>query len=54
METTPSAQEFIEMLEDSLIYCREADDYGSIAFEMGRWQEYWKEIEPIFNEYGGI
>jgi len=54
MKPAPSTEEFIKMLEDSLAYCKEADDRGSVDFEMGRWQEFWKEIEPILDEKGGI
>lgn len=51
---TPSREEFIKSLEESLDYCRSADDAGSIDFEMARWQEWIKTWEPILNEEGGI
>ena len=50
----PSAEEFIEALEKSLQYCKEADDLGSIDFEMGRWQEWVNTWPQIFDEGGGI
>lgn len=50
----PTRDEFVENLRKSLKYCEEADDAGSIDFEMGRWQEWIKTWPPIFNENGGI
>lgn len=50
----PSIEEFIESLENSLIYCREADDRGSIHFCMGHWQEWVKKWPKIFTKEGGI
>lgn len=54
-EHPPTHETFIKALEDSLKYCQEADDAGSIDREMGRWQEwvanYWP---PIFDKNGGI
>lgn len=51
---TPSREKFIQNLKDSLEYCNEADDAGSIDFEMARWQEDVKGWSPILNENGGI
>lgn len=50
----PSEQEFIKALRDSLDYCEEADDLGSIDFEMARWQEWIKTWPQILDENGGI
>lgn len=50
----PTAEVFIERLRESLKYCEEADDYGSIDFEMGRWQEWIKEWPQILTPEGGI
>lgn len=50
----PTAEEFIKALEESLEYCKEADDRGSIDFEMARWQEWIKTWPQILDEYGGI
>tara|TARA_R110000744_G_scaffold72774_1_gene145950 strand:- start:574 stop:768 length:195 start_codon:yes stop_codon:yes gene_type:complete len=51
---TPGVLEFIKMLKDSLAYCEEADDQGSIDFEMARWQHECTSWEPILDEDGGI
>lgn len=45
---------FITALEESLNYCREADDCGSIDHEMSRWQEWVKTWPQIADENGGI
>jgi hypothetical protein len=51
---TPRAAEFIQALRESLTYCDEVDDAGSIAFEMARWQGWIAEWDPILDENGGI
>lgn len=50
----PTTEEFLKFLKDSYEYCSEADDQGSIDFEMSRWQEYISTWKPILDEYGGI
>lgn len=50
----PTEDEFISALKDSLHYCSEADDSGSIYFEMSRWQEWIKTWPPILDENGGL
>ena len=50
----PTEEEFVEALEKSLKYCREADDRGSVDFEMARWQEWVKSWPPILDENGGL
>lgn len=50
----PTREEFIEMLRASLKYCDEADDAGSIDFEMARWQAEVLRWPPILDENGGI
>ena len=50
----PEAEEFVEALKDSLKYCQEVDDRGSVDFEMARWQEWIKTWPQILNEEGGI
>lgn len=50
----PSHEEFIQCLKDSLKYCEEADDIGSIGHEMARWQEYVNTWPPIYDEEGGL
>lgn len=52
--TLPSPEEFFTALEQSLEYCKNADDVGSIHFEMSRWQEWIKSWPPILDEHGGI
>ena len=51
---TPTREQFIQMLRDSLKNCEEADDAGSIDRCMGRWQEEVRKWEEIFDENGGI
>jgi hypothetical protein len=51
----PSREEFIKALEESLRYCKEVDDSGSIDHEMGRWQlwiQSWNS--QIYDENGGL
>lgn len=50
----PTAEEFIAALRASLKYCEEADDQGSIDFEMSRWQDYVDSWPQILDEEGGI
>jgi len=50
----PSAEEFVERLKASLTYCLEADDRGSVDFEMARWQEWVKSWGNILDEDGGL
>lgn len=50
----PTVEEFVKELEESLEYCKEADDMGSVHFCMGRWQEWVNTWPQIFNEDGGI
>ena len=45
---------FITALGESLSYCREADDAGSIDHEMVRWQNWVKTWPQIADENGGI
>ena len=47
-------ERFIRALRDSLKYCEEADDAGSIDHEMARWQNWVKTWPQIADEYGGI
>jgi len=50
----PSAEEFMKELKESLKYCEEADDRGSVDFCMARWQEWIKTWPQILDEEGGI
>ena len=50
----PTAEEFKKALEESLEVCNEADDRGTIDFEMSIWQEWVKTWPQILNEEGGI
>lgn len=50
----PSIEEFIKRLEESLEYCKEVDDAGSVHHEMGRWQEWIKTWPQIYDENGGL
>lgn len=54
MYILPTQETFIQALKDSLSYCLEADDGGSIDFEMARWQEWVREWPQILTEEGGI
>lgn len=54
MNELPSAQEFVKELEKSLNYCLDADDMGSVHFEMARWQEWIKAWPQILTPEGGI
>lgn len=51
---SPSHKEFIKRLQDSLQYCDEADDAGSIDWEMARWQHWIGQWAPILDENGGL
>lgn len=50
----PSEFEFIEALRQSLKWCEEADDCGTVDFEMARWQEWVNSWKPILDKNGGI
>lgn len=52
--TMSLSEQFVQKLRESLWYCQQADDQGSIDREMGRWQEWIKTWPQIFDEYGGI
>jgi len=52
--TTPTAEIFTQALKDSLEYCEEADDRGSVSWEMARWQAWVATWEPILNEDGSL
>lgn len=49
-----SYKDFIKMLEDSLAYCKEADDAGSVDHCMAQWQAMIKQWPPIYDENGGL
>ena len=49
----PSAEEFINKLRETLKYCEEADDSGSIDGCMAEWQQ-WVDKWPTITEDGGI
>lgn len=53
LDYTPHHEIFIQALRDSLKYCEEADDSGSIDHEMARWQEWVLQWPPILDENGG-
>ena len=54
MDKAPTAKQFMRRLSESLAYCMQADDTGSIDFEMSRWQEWVKTWPPILDEEGGL
>lgn len=51
---TMTHTDFIKMLEESLTYCREADDSGSIDSCMAQWQQVVSQWAPILDENGGL
>lgn len=50
----PTEEEFVQALRESLKYCEEVDDRGSVNFEMAKWQEWIKTWPPILTNQGGI
>lgn len=46
--------DFIERIIAAYEYIMSADDAGSVDFEAGRLQIYFREMEDIFDENGGI
>lgn len=53
-EYAPSAEDFIKMLKESLEYCLEADDQGSIDGCMDGWQREIAKWPTIAHPEGGI
>ncbi len=51
---TLTQKRFIKALENSLEYCRQADDAGSIDHEMARWQDWVATWPKLRDENGGI
>jgi len=49
-----SRSRMLEILKSSVKYLEECDDAGSFDFEIGRLQELFDRMNPIFDENGGI
>jgi hypothetical protein len=51
---TPTKQEMITLLEESLEYVKKADSRSDFDHELGRWQLFLSKAAPIYDKNGSL